>query len=261
MKNLIIGNTSQLSFFFPKENSDFISSRNIDFVSIKKNKYDKIFITFAEQRTFLNDDLDFFTSVNVDYTLDVINQLYDITNKFIIYSTSELWNNNEGPITLNTEFNYDYSHYIKSKEILCNTIINDEKLRKKVIIIYPFNFNSTFRKEGFLFSKIYDSIKNNKKVFLGNVDFERDLIHPFVVVKHSLECDSDMIIGGGVLINVKKFIEEIFKELHLDINNFIEFGDNDFLPIKRKKYFSSESFCSYEDLLKLTVNDIKNNLK
>ena len=34
-KNLIVGNTSQLSHFFPKENNDFISSRNINFDDIK----------------------------------------------------------------------------------------------------------------------------------------------------------------------------------------------------------------------------------
>jgi hypothetical protein len=33
-KNLIVGNTAQLSHYFPKENNDFISSRNIDFDEI-----------------------------------------------------------------------------------------------------------------------------------------------------------------------------------------------------------------------------------
>ena len=40
-KNLIIGSTSQLSFYFPNH-FDRISSRNIDFEVIKKTKYDKI---------------------------------------------------------------------------------------------------------------------------------------------------------------------------------------------------------------------------
>ena len=55
-QNLVIGNTSQLSTYFPKNNFDFISSRNLDFEKIQKKKYDKIFLLFAEQRTFLKDN-------------------------------------------------------------------------------------------------------------------------------------------------------------------------------------------------------------
>ena len=41
MSNLIIGDTSQLSHFFPK-NYERISSRNINFEEIKKKQYDRI---------------------------------------------------------------------------------------------------------------------------------------------------------------------------------------------------------------------------
>ena len=56
MNNLIIGNTSQLSYFFP-ENYESISSRNIDFSMVNNKKYDRIYLLFAEQRTFLNTEL------------------------------------------------------------------------------------------------------------------------------------------------------------------------------------------------------------
>jgi hypothetical protein len=78
--NILIGNTSQLSYYFPQ---DYIrvSSRNIDFDFIKKNKVDTVHLLFAEQRTFLNRDEKFFTDVNVEYTLSIINKIKDFTKK------------------------------------------------------------------------------------------------------------------------------------------------------------------------------------
>ena len=90
--NLIIGNTSQLSHFFPKEGNVFISSRNINFEEIKLKRYKKIFILFAEQRTFLKEEDNFFIDVNVKYTLKVVDKLKDYCDFVVVYSTSELWN-------------------------------------------------------------------------------------------------------------------------------------------------------------------------
>jgi GDP-D-mannose dehydratase len=63
------------------------------------------------------------------------------------------------------------------------------------------------RKEGFLFGKIFDSLLNNKKISIGDIDFYRDLIHPKNIVDISLITEKDIIIGSGELINVQKFIE------------------------------------------------------
>ena len=104
--NLIIGNSSQLSHYFPKYGNDFISSRNINFDEIKRRRYKRIFILFAEQRTFLNEPEDFFIDVNVRYTLNVIDQLKDFCDNIIIYSTSELWNKHEGCISIEDPYNY-----------------------------------------------------------------------------------------------------------------------------------------------------------
>ena len=148
--SLVIGNTSQLSYYFPN-NFEKISSRDIDFTKLCSKKYDKVFLLFAEQRTFLNESDDFFIKTNFDYTLEVINKFKDISNKIIIYSTSELWNKYDGGISIDTPYNYFETPYIKSKEILCNTINQNREKYKNVIIAYPFNFNSPYRKEGFLF--------------------------------------------------------------------------------------------------------------
>ena len=72
MNNLVIGNTSQLSYFFPE---DFIriSSRRIDFGH--HNSYDRTYICFAEQRTYLKENIDVFIDTNVNYTLNIIEHL------------------------------------------------------------------------------------------------------------------------------------------------------------------------------------------
>ena len=76
MSNLIIGNTSQLSHYFPSD-YEKISSRNINFDEIKKKRYKKIFLLFAEQRTFVENNVEDFNKINFDYTLAVIDNLLE----------------------------------------------------------------------------------------------------------------------------------------------------------------------------------------
>jgi nucleoside-diphosphate-sugar epimerase len=255
LSNLVIGNTSQLSHYFPKD-YEKVSSRNIDFTKLTTKRYNKVFLLFAEQRTFLNESDNFFLKTNFDYTIDVINKFKDISNNVIIYSTSELWNKYDGCITLNDKYEYNYSPYIKSKEILCNHINNNRDIYGNVIIIYPFNFNSVRRKEGFLFGKIFDSILNNKKISIGDINFDRDLTHPKNIVDISLTTDKDCIIGSGELINVQKFIEDIFTKLNKKVIDYIEYNKSNNLKIKRGGYYSCEKTIDYNDLINLTIKDI-----
>jgi nucleoside-diphosphate-sugar epimerase len=255
MSDLVIGNTSQLSYYFP-ENFKKISSRNINFEEINKVNYNNIWLTFAEQRTFLEEAQ--FIDVNLTYTLDVINKIKNNCNRIYIFSTSELWNQYEGPIHLSLPFKYDYTPYIKSKELLCNEILSDKDKYENITIIYPFNFNSVYRKPGFLFYKIFNSIINKTKEEIGNIDFNRDLIHPEILIRESIKSESDRIIGSGNLFNVKKFVEDIFLGLNLDINNHIIFGESNFLNNKRSEYYNKEKLCSYEDMLRITISELKN---
>ena len=110
-KSIIIGSTSQLSKYFPS-NYERISSRNIDLDKIKKGEYDSVYILFAEQRTFLNEDEGFFIDVNVNYTLKIINEIKNYVRRIIIYSTSELWNNYDGKIFVGDKYDYNYTPYI-----------------------------------------------------------------------------------------------------------------------------------------------------
>jgi len=255
MNNLIIGDTSQLSYYFPN-NYLKISSRNINFDLLKTTTYDTIYLLFAEQRTFLDEDLSFFLETNFDYTIKVIDELKNIANRIVIYSTSELWNNVEGCIQIGNEYNYNFTPYIKSKEVLCNFINENRKDYDKVKIIYPFNFNSVYRRDGFLFGKIYDSIINNKKITVGNIDFYRDITHPKIIVDNSITATTDTIIGSGELISVKKFITDLFEVHNKNVNDYISFTPENILGNKRKNYFSCKQYSTYETLLNLSIKDI-----
>ena len=76
--SLIIGDTSQLSYYFPN-NFEKISSRDINFNQLTSKNYHKVFLLFAEQRTFLNESEEFFLKTNFNYTIEVINKFKDIS--------------------------------------------------------------------------------------------------------------------------------------------------------------------------------------
>lgn len=260
MNNLIIGDTSQLSNYFPI-NYERVSSRNIDFNKICKIKYNKIYILFAEQRTYLNESESFFNEINVNYTLSVIDKIKDYCNNIVIYSTSELWNDYEGEVSVDMDYKYNYSPYIKSKQILCEHIRARKDKYSNINIIYPFNFNSPWRKGDFLFAKIFDSILYRKNITTGNLNFNRDLIHPSIIVENSINKNEDQLIGSGELINIELFIKNLFLLDNLDYNDYITRDDIQNLKNKRKDYFSKRKYSSYDNLLKLTHNDLrKNNL-
>lgn len=251
--NLVVGDTSQLAKYFPSK-YDKVSSRDFNIEKIN-NTYDRIYLTFAEQRTFLKANEEFFNKVNVDYTIKIVDLLKDRCNKLIIYSTSELWNNVGGCISVDMKYDYNYTPYIKSKELLCEVINNNKDKYHNVIIIYPFNFNSLYRKSGFLFSKIFDSIINRKKIKIGDVDINRDIIHPKIIVDESIRTNEDIIIGSGCLINVKKFIIDLYHLFNLNYLDFITIENELTLKNKRNEYFSCESYSSYLELIELTKKD------
>lgn len=257
MKNLIIGNTSQISSFFPLS-YDRISSRDIDFYKFKNEKYDRVYITFAEQRTF-NKDLSEsdFLSVNVDLTSKVIDFFSKISNKVIVYGTAELWNNHNGPITINTPINYKYSPYVKSKEVLYELILKNKSLGdwKNVIIIHTFNFNSLQRKSGFLFYKIFNSLTKNEIVNVGNLNINRDIIHPKYLVSKSLIVNEDCIVGSGKLTNVDLFISDLFNYYGKDYKEFI-ISDRSLTSNHVGNQFWFDTSDIYNNLLNDTIEEI-----
>lgn len=75
MTNLIIGGSSQLAHYFPAEyeriDSHFIKEGLP--LPLKSDFYDRIYVCFAEQRTFLNtSDYSLFSKTNIDDTIKIL---------------------------------------------------------------------------------------------------------------------------------------------------------------------------------------------
>lgn len=256
--NLVIGNTSQQSNYYPSEYKK-ISSRNIDFSYLNSNSFDSVYITFAEQRIY-DKNIDYMTP-NYRYTLDIIDSLINKTNKIVIFTSCELWSNLSGMITLDTIPSFNTSNeYTLSKLLLFNEV---KRLRKvyslynKVVIIHPFYFNSIYRSEYFLFGKIFNSIINEKKIEVGNLDFYRDMIHPSFLVKRAIEIETDSMMGSGKLFNVRDFVIDLYSAFNLDYFKYVT-EDRTTLPNDKLIRAKVDWNYTYNDLLSDTINDIKN---
>jgi nucleoside-diphosphate-sugar epimerase len=247
--NLVIGNTSQLSYYFPEDYIK-ISSRNID-ESIFNQHWNCVYICFAEQRTFKNNDKAF-NDVNVDYTKEVIEKLN--ANKIIYYSTAEMWNNTVGEIDLNTPIKYHHSDYIDSKENITNYL---KENYKNVYIAYPFNFNSKYRLPPFLFGKVIDSIVNKTQIELGDTYYYRELLHPSYIVNETINLATHKIIGTGELIFINTFIRKLYDTFDMKYNDYVTENIKDF-SIYRKNIFYSKSQNNFRkfNLYNILVKEI-----
>lgn len=250
--NLVIGNTSQLAYYFPKDYIK-IPSRDID-LSKYTEQYDRVYICFAEQRTFIKDQKELFSDINVEYTLDIINHFNKLSKNIIVYGTSELWNNYNGPIDINTPFDYKSTNYIDSKNMMIGII---KKLYDNVIILHPFNFNSIHRKTGFLFSKIFDSIINEKKITIGNTYFYRELIHPKFVVEQSIKATEDSIIGSGRVIFVNDFIRSLYSYFCMSYDEYVTEDIKENITYDEKIFYLKTKHMLYNTLYNDTIREIE----
>jgi nucleoside-diphosphate-sugar epimerase len=242
--NLVIGKTSQLAQYFPS-NYVKISSRDIP-RSIFDQEWDRVFICFAEQKTYNIKDSSF-DDVNYTYTRSIIEKLK--ANKIIFYSTAELWNNTCGPVNLNTPYNYHKTDYVASKEKITEFIKHNYK---NVIVAYPFNFNSIYRLPPFLFGKIFDSIVNKKRIEIGDTYYYRELLHPSFIVNETLYISEHKLIGCGKLTFINDFIRKLYSAFDLRYEDYII--ENIKEPsVYRKNVFYNETRCDYGECNLLDV--------
>ena len=250
-KNLIIGETSQVARYLPDSYAR-VSSRNIP-NSIYAEKWDKVFLCFAEQRTFLSNTKRYkeeFYSINCDLTLELIEKIQ--SKKKVFFSTSELWNNNTGPISMNDEWNYRENYYTDSKRKITEKVMGYED----VITIFPFNYNSSYRREGFLFGKIFDSIVSRKKIKVGDLNFHRDMMHPKYFAQQVEISNESCLIGAGKAFGVREYIMDLYKGMGMDVSEYLEEEKNN---LKRNVFYAKiETNYEYEDLLKDTIDDLQN---
>jgi hypothetical protein len=256
--NLVIGNTSQQSFYYP-DSYIRISSRNIDFDFLKSNHFDSVYITFAEQRVYEKNIN--FIEPNYLKTIDTINSIIDKSNKIVIFTTCELWSNKTGKISIDTELDFNLNNrYAISKMLLWDEIkrlrLLDSKYNK-VVIVHPFNFISTHRSKYFLFGKIFDSIVNRKRITVNDLDVYRDIIHTKFLVDRVIEAGEDIIIGSGYYTNIKKFIIDLYDYFNLDFNELVS---EDRAAVSSDKPIRADVSWnySYDDLLSDTIIDIEN---
>jgi nucleoside-diphosphate-sugar epimerase len=257
--NLVVGNTSQLINYFDPLDTISVSSRNYDGLD---TGYGKVILTFAEQRTYLNLPIEDYMKVNVDYTFDVAKKLSENNEKVILFGSSELWNNYNGPIKESLPFDYQYSHYIFSKQKLFEKVKEEQYKGKmeNVFFIHPFNFNSPYRKQGFLFAKIFESLINKSKVEVGNINIFRDIIHPKMIVDKINNIEKDSIVGSGVLTNIREFTQELFSNFGLNSDDYIVENSNTHSPHAQKCFwYDTEEL--YTNLLEDTIIDIEKIIK
>jgi nucleoside-diphosphate-sugar epimerase len=244
---LVVGNTSQISRFLPIS-CDRISSRNIDFSSL--GDYGKVFVCFAEQRTFRQESD--FVGVNFDYTMSVIDRLLPKTDKIIYYSTSMLWENIR-TYDINDEFSYNKSNnYLVSKEMATNAM----KTIDKVSIHYPCNFNSSYRPDGYLFSKLIQACRG-KTVSTGSLSFRREVTHASYVADRSYHTNESSILAPGFLVDVGKYFKDVLSEFGYGGEYLLE----EVLNTKNNKndscHKSIDTSYDYGTLLRDTVEDIQ----
>lgn len=255
-KKIIIGETSQLSYYYPKEITK-ISARQPINESVYQECWDKVYLFFAEQRTYFSKNKeykDLFYKVNFDLTMEIVKKIK--SKKIIFLSTSELWNLENGPISIDTPWNYEENYYIDSKNKITKKLLEDER----VLIHYPFNYNSIYRKDTFLFHKIFSSIITKTKIKIGNVNINRELLHAKFVYREIEKKHKHSIIGAGQLINIKKFILDLYKMNNLDYNDFVT-EETEQSSGKAKEFYSSESIpYTIEERLREYTNDIQNSI-
>ena len=248
--NLVIGNTSQLSQYFPKDMVK-ISSRNIP-LDIFKNKWDSVYLCFAEQKTYKNNDNSFY-QINVDYTKSIIEQIK--ANHIIYFSTAELWNNCVGEITIDTPINYHHSDYVSSKEKITTHL---KENYSNIRIMYPFNFNSVYRLPPFLFGKVINSIITKTKIEIGDTYFYRELLHPSFIVTQSMTEKNDSIIGTGNLIFINDFIRNLYDIFHMKYEDYvIEHIDKESIYRKNMFYNKTRINWTEDHLLNILAKEIK----
>jgi GDP-D-mannose dehydratase len=256
-KNLIIGSTSQIANFLPDSEFKKVNSRNFSHSDIE-GKWDIAILAFGENRKNL-EPYEIYKKINVDLTFETLDFLKSRCSKIIIFSTCELWNKHFGGIDLKTPMDFYETNYTRSKFEMTQRILDNEEEYSNVIILYPFNFNSTKRSKDFLFGKIFSSIINREKIEIGDTYYYRDIFHPNFIVEEILNAQEHKIIGSGRLTFVNDFIRDLFKMYGLSYEDLVEENLESFkeYEIKYEYYLKSKlPLYSYSRLIEDTSKDI-----
>lgn len=256
-ENIIIGNTSQISHFLPEDFYLKVGSRKIDYDSLDK-PWKNVILAFGENRKNIK-EVDLYTRINLDLTMEAVDFFSKRSERVITFSTCELWSKSSGPISLSTPFEFFETPYIKSKFDMTKKIMGSDY--KNVDVFFPFNFNSTYRSQDFLFGKVFNSIINEVKIEIGDTYFYRDLVHPKFVVSEILDKRGHQIIGSGRLTFVNDFIRDLYSYFGLKYEDFVSENFSNYVEYEKKfEYYYNSKVClyTYKDLLEQTLEDLEN---
>jgi len=79
--------------------------------------------------------------------------------------------------------------------------------------------------------------------------------HPKLLVDACLNSNHDIIIGSGVLTNIRDFYIELLQNFDMDYNYYVTENKNIFKNYRSVFYYDTNE--KYNDLIKDTVEDIK----
>jgi hypothetical protein len=257
-RNLIIGSSSQIAQYL--DDSEFlkINSRNFTLSDIDGN-WDTAILAFGENRKFLGEYLNY-QVINIDLTFKILDFLVSKCKKIVVFSTCELWNKCCGPIDLNTPMDFYETFYTRSKFDMTSRITENPDKYHNVHVVYPFNFNSTFRSEDFLFGKIFNSIVSNKKIEIGDTYYYRDIFHPVFMAQEVIKTTGHQIIGSGRMTHINDFIRDLYDHFGKSYDDLVKENLDSFkeYEVKYEYYLKSlRPIYSYSDLMNDTINDLK----
>ena len=256
-KKLIIGSTSQIAKILPDSEFKKVNSRNFSHSDID-GEWDLAILAFGENRKNL-EPYEIYKKINVDLTFETLDFLKSRCSRIIVFSTCELWNKHFGGIDLETPMDFYETNYTRSKFEMTRRILDDKKQYSNVVILYPFNFNSTKRSKDFLFGKIFSSIINKEKIVIGDTYYYRDIFHPNFIIEEILNAQDHRIIGSGRLTFVNDFIRDLFKMYNLSYDELVQENLESFkeYEIKYEYYLKSKfPLYPYSRLIEDTSRDI-----
>lgn len=197
-----------------------------------------------------------------------------INTKFYQASSSEMFGDAPAPQNEDTSFR-PRSPYASSK-VYAYWMVRNYREGYKLFACNGilFNHESPRRGETFVTRKITRGIaniiaKNEKKIYLGNLEAKRDWGYAPEYVEAmwlmiQQEKPDDYVIGTGETHSIKEFLDEAFSYLDMDWKDYVEVDSRYFRPTeveylqadydKAKKELSWSPKVSFKDLAKIMVD-------
>jgi nucleoside-diphosphate-sugar epimerase len=119
-----------------------------------------------------------------------------------------------------------------------------------------------YRKSGYLFSKIFQSILNKQKIEIGDTYYYRDMIHPKMVVDLAIKNDiigQDFIVGSGHLTYVNEFIRKLYNKMNMNYDDFVTENVKNHSIYRKNVFYNSIRHKENDpsNLLKLTIKELR----